>query len=49
MDTEILYKEESCEIVGACFEVYRECLENELRLQGISYVPKKPLALEYKG
>ena len=61
MNTEILYKEESYKIVGACFEVYREkscgfleavyqeCMEIELRLQGIPFVPKKPLVLEYKG
>jgi GxxExxY protein len=61
MNTDILYKEESYKIVGACFEVYREkgcgfleavyqeCMEIEMRLQGILYVPKKPLALEYKG
>jgi len=61
MSTEILYKEESYKIVGACFEVYREkgcgflepvyqeCMEIELCLQGILYVPKKSLALEYKG
>ena len=61
MSTEILYKEESYKIVGACFEVYREkgcgflepvyqeCMEIELRLQGIPYVPKQSLALEYKG
>jgi GxxExxY protein len=61
MNTHILYKEESYKIVGACFEVYREkgcgfvepvyqeCLEIELRLQGIPYVPKKSLRLEYKG
>ena len=61
MSEEILYKEESYKIVGACFEVYREkgcgflesvyqeCLEIELRLQGIPYESKKPLALEYKG
>jgi GxxExxY protein len=60
MKIEILYKEESYKIVGACFEVYREkgcgfleavyqeCMEIELRLQGVPYVPKKPLALEYK-
>ena len=60
MKTEILHKEESYKIVGACFEAYREkgcgflepvyqeCMEIELRLQGIPYVPKKPLALEYK-
>jgi GxxExxY protein len=61
MNTEILYKDESYKIVGACFEVYREngcgflesvyqeCMEIELRLQGIQNVPKKSLALEYKG
>jgi GxxExxY protein len=60
VNTEILYKEDSYRIVGACFEVYREkgcgflegvyqeCMEIELRLQGVPYVPKKPLALEYK-
>lgn len=47
--------------MGACFEVYREkgcgflepvyqeCLEVELRLQGIPFVAQKPLCLEYKG
>jgi hypothetical protein len=61
MSIEILYKEESYKIVGACFEVYREkgcgflqqvyqeCLEIELRLQEILYVPKKSLALEYES
>ena len=61
MNTEILCKEESCGIVGSCFEVYREkgcgfletvyqeCMEIELRLQGIPYVPRKSLTLEYKG
>ena len=61
MNIEIIHKEESYKIIGACFEVYREkgrgflepvyqeCLEIELRLQGIPYVPQKPLALEYKG
>ncbi|MCK5380595.1 MAG: GxxExxY protein, partial [Candidatus Latescibacteria bacterium] len=44
---EIVFKEESYSIMGACFEVYREkgcgfleavyqeCLEREFRLQGI--------------
>ena len=61
MSNDILYKEESYKIVGACFEVYREkgcgflesvyqeCLEVEFRLQGIPFDPKKLLALEYKG
>lgn len=60
MDNEIIYKDESYKIVGACFEVYREkgcgflelvyqeCMEIELRLQGVPYAPKKPLMLEYK-
>jgi GxxExxY protein len=61
MNSEILYKDESYKIVGACFEVYREkgcgfleavyqeCVEIELRLQGIPFMPKKSLSLEYKG
>ena len=60
MKTELIFKEESYKIIGACFEVYREkgcgfleavyqeCLEIELRLQGVAFVPKPPLALEYK-
>jgi GxxExxY protein len=61
MQPEILFKEESYKIVGVCFEVYREkgcgflepvyqeCMEIELRLQGIPFVAKKPLLLEYKS
>lgn len=61
MNVDILYKEESYKLVGACFEVYRdkgcgflesvyqECLEIELRSQGIPFVAQKPLQLEYKG
>jgi GxxExxY protein len=60
METEIVFKEESYKIVGACFEVYREkgcgflesvyheCMEIELPLQGVPYVSKKPLQIEYK-
>jgi GxxExxY protein len=59
--TDLIFKEESYKIVGACFEVYREkgcgflesvykeCVELELSLQGIEYVAQRPLALEYKG
>jgi GxxExxY protein len=48
-------------VVGACFEVYREkgcgflepvyqeCMEIELRLQGIPFTAKKPFSLEYKS
>jgi len=61
MSAEILYKEESYKIIGACFEVYREkgcgflesvyqeCMEIELRLQGVSFITKQPPAIEYKG
>ena len=61
MNNELIFKDESYKIVGACFEVYREkgcgfvepvyqeCMEVELRLQGVPYVPQKPLPLEYKG
>jgi GxxExxY protein len=60
MEANLIYKEESYQIVGACFEVYREkgcgfleavyqeCLEIEFRLQGISFVSKPSLSLEYK-
>jgi len=59
--SEIIYREDSYRIMGACFEVYREkgcgfleavfqeCLEIEFRLQGISFVSHPSLSLEYKG
>lgn len=59
--TEIVYKEESYKIMGACFEVYKEmgcgfleavyqeCLEIELASQGIAFRPQTELALRYKG
>ena len=58
---EILYKEESYRIIGACFEVYKqkgaaftepiyqECLQLELGLQNIPFVAQPILELEYKG
>jgi len=61
MKAEIVFKEESYKITGACLEVYREkgcgflevvyqeCVEIELGLQGIPFVAQKPLALDYKG
>ena len=61
MDANILYKEESYRIMGACFEVYREkgcgfvepvyqeCLEMEFGLQGLLFQPQVGLALTYKG
>src|SRR5437868_4279131 len=61
MQSEIIFKEESYKIVGACYEVYcekgcgfvepvyQECLQIELRLQGIPHFPQRPLPLDYKG
>ena len=58
---EIICKEESYAIMGACFEVYREkgcgflesvyqeCLAVELGLQKVPYDEQVGLALEYKG
>jgi len=59
--TEILFKDESYKIIGACFEVYnqkgsgftepvyQECLQLELSLQNIPFVAQPELQLEYKG
>lgn len=59
--TEILFKEESYKIIGACFEVYnqkgygftepvyQECLQLEFALQNIPFVAQPELQLEYKG
>lgn len=58
---ELLHKEESYRIIGACFEVYKqkgcgftepvyqECLGLEFSLQQIPYVAQPELQLEYKG
>lgn len=57
----ILYREESYLIQGAVFEIYREmgngfleavyqeCMEKELRRQGIPFEAQKELSLVYKG
>ena len=57
----IIYKDESFKINGACFEVYKEkgcgfledvyqeCLEIELEMQHIEFTAQSPLKLEYKG
>ncbi len=59
--TEIIYKEESYAIIGACFEVYnekgcgfpepvyQECLEIEFEHQGIPAIAKPSLTLSYRG
>ena len=61
MEEHIMYKEESYQIMGACFEVYKEkgcgfleavyqeCLEFEFGLQDIPFQPQVSLALAYKG
>ena len=58
---ELVYKEESYAIIGACFAVYREkgcgflepvyheCLEIEFNLQGIPFLSKPPQTLQYRG
>tara|TARA_R110002050_G_scaffold58042_1_gene130695 strand:- start:320 stop:697 length:378 start_codon:yes stop_codon:yes gene_type:complete len=59
--TEIIYRDESYRVMGACFEVYKEkgcgfleavfqeCLELELGDQGVPFVAQPPLTLAYKG
>ena len=59
--TEIIYRDESYRIMGACFEVYKEkgsgfvesvyqeCLEIELGLRSIPFKAQQELALTYKG
>ena len=58
---EIVFKDESYRIMGACFEVYKEmgcgfvepvyqeCLEMELRTQSIAFMAQVQLGLRYKG
>lgn len=57
----LILEAETYDILGACFEVYREkgcgfledvyqeCLEIEFEIRGIPFVVKPPLDLEYKG
>lgn len=59
--SDIIYREESYAITGACFEVYKEkgsgfvepvyqeCLELEFGFKGISFEPQRRLSLTYKG
>jgi GxxExxY protein len=61
MDTDILYKKECYEIVGACMEVYnekgsgfleavyQECLEIEFSLRDLPFVGQAQLEIAYKG
>jgi len=61
MSPEILYKEESYRIMGACFEVYKdkgngfledvyqECVSIEFKESGIDFEEKPSLELSYRG
>jgi len=61
MNENILYKDESYAIMGACFNVYKamgsgflegvyqECLNIELKDQNIPFKAQEPLILKYKG
>ena len=61
MITELIYKEESYKIIGACMEVhkelgcgflepvYQEALSLEFQRQSISYISEKELDIFYKG
>ena len=58
--SELIYKDESYAIIGACFNVYKnmgcgflesvyqECLEMELDYQGIPFESQKQLKLTYR-
>lgn len=59
--SEIVYKEESYKIIGACFEVYKqkgfgftepiyqECLAIEFEIQGIPFFAQPEIQMEYKS
>ncbi len=59
--SELIYPEECYQIVGACFEVYKdkghgfledvfqECLEIQFELRKIPFVAQKEHPLDYKG
>jgi GxxExxY protein len=58
---ELIYKDESYAIIGACMAVYKEkgcgflepvyheCLEIELEFQRIPFLSKAPQTLQYRG
>lgn len=60
MSDNLIYRDESFKIIGACFEVYndkgcgflepvyQECLEIEQRYQNIPFVPQQQLRLYYR-
>ena len=59
--SDIVYRDESYRIMGACFEVYKEkgsgfleavyheCLEMEFAAQALPFSTRQPLPLAYKG
>lgn len=59
--SDLVYKEESYKIIGACFEVYKqkgcgfteavyqECLAIEFELQNVPFIAQPKIELEYKG
>jgi GxxExxY protein len=59
--SEVLFKDESYRIIGACFAVYnekgcgflepvyQECLEIELEYQGIPFRAQEEIPIEYRG
>jgi GxxExxY protein len=61
MGKEILFKDESYKIIGACYEVYngmgngfleavyQECLRKEFRFQRIPFIEKPKLEIFYKN
>lgn len=61
MGTDIIYKDESYAIMGACFEVYKqmgsgfleavyqECLAKEFAARNIPFTEQERLRLNYKG
>jgi len=61
MKNKLEFEKETYEILGACFEVYKdkgsgfleapyqECMEIELELRGVPFVAQQTLPLEYKG
>jgi GxxExxY protein len=61
MEREVLFKEESYRIIGACFEVYnelgngfleavyQEALRHEFELQGVPFQEKPRIGLYFKG
>lgn len=61
MKKELIYEQESYQILGACFEVYKEkgagftepvyqeCLEIELSLRGIPFQAQPEINMQYKG